>query len=79
MNGEHSLPYAFGQGSSWRVAVPITGRLSPLVYEERFSSRYDAETWINSNNGIEIIASLRSEKSRGKIAKMTAHPDQVVE
>jgi hypothetical protein len=44
---------------SWRVIVPVRGRLEPRVGREKFAFKADALAWMNSTDGKQAIALVR--------------------
>jgi hypothetical protein len=58
---EHPAAYVMELKRSWRVIVPVRGKLTPRICRERFSHRIEALTWMDSAEGQRAIASARGE------------------
>jgi hypothetical protein len=59
MAKEHPAPYAMELKRSWRVIVPVRGKLTPKICPERFACRAEAETWMGTADGQRMIAAVR--------------------
>lgn len=59
----HSPAYVAELGRSWRVVIPIRGRLAPRLWPEEFATQIEAIAWLQSEEGIEAIALQRSRRS----------------
>lgn len=50
-------PYVADVGSSrWRVVIPVAGKLSPKVRPEKFSTKAEAQAWLDSAEGSAAVA-----------------------
>src|SRR4051812_30785530 len=47
--------YAMELRRSWRVIVPVRGRLTPRICDTRFGSKADALAWMESKEGQDVI------------------------
>lgn len=47
----HSPPYVAELGQSWRIVVPIRGKLSPRLVGQTFASRQQAVQFLASEEG----------------------------
>jgi len=61
MGKEHPASYVMELKRSWRVIVPLRGRLEPRICQEKFTCKADATAWMGSDEGIRTIALLRGE------------------
>ena len=59
MTKEHPASYTMELKRSWRVIVPVRGRLEPRVCREKFAFKADALAWMNSTDGKQAIALVR--------------------
>jgi hypothetical protein len=59
MSKEHPAAYAMELKRSWRVVVPVRGKLTPRICREKFTCRAEALTWMNTAEGHQAIASAR--------------------
>src|SRR4051812_38104404 len=59
MSKEHPAAYAMELKRSWRVVVPVRGKLTPRICREKFTCRAEALTWMNTAEGHQAIASVR--------------------
>jgi hypothetical protein len=75
MSKEHPAPYAMELKRSWRVVVPVRGKLTPRICREKFTCRAEALTWMSTTEGHQAIASARGgapHKHRGEPAATLA-------
>lgn len=47
----------------WRVIVPIRGKLTPHIHPEKFSTRFAALNWLQSEEGLEEVYCRQNRKS----------------
>jgi len=59
----HSPPYVIPMKGSWRIVVPIRGKLSPKVLKETFPTKDEAGTWLGSDAGQDAVSSARGVRS----------------
>jgi len=59
MGKEHPTAYVMELKKSWRVIVPVRGRLEPRICREKFACKADAFAWMDSAEGEQTIASFR--------------------
>jgi hypothetical protein len=59
---EHSPAYVAQIRQSWRVVVPIRGRLSPKVCAPEFDTQIGAIAWLQSAAGQQEIALARATR-----------------
>jgi len=59
-----SPAYVMPMRGSWRVVVPIRGRLSPKVLPETFPTRDEAGTWLDSDAGRDAVSLARGVRSQ---------------
>lgn len=59
----HSPPYVAELGQSWRIVVPIAGKLSPRVMSHAFPNRAAAAAFLVSQEG-----QAQVEQERGRPA-----------
>jgi hypothetical protein len=57
----HSPPYVAELGRSWRIVVPIAGKLSPRVMSHAFPNRAAATAFLASQEG-----QAQVEQERGR-------------
>jgi len=76
MGKNHPAPYAMELKKSWRVIVPLRGKLEPGICPERFTSKTDALSWMHSPEGKQAIFIVRGddmqEKTPGQVGAATA-------
>jgi hypothetical protein len=65
---EHSPAYVAQIGQSWRVVVPIRGRLSAKICSPEFSTQIGAIAWLQSEEGQQEVARTRAAR-RGAAAR----------
>jgi hypothetical protein len=58
----HSPAYVMPLQGTWRVIVPIRGRLSPKVLTPEFATRAAASEWLESAEGQSVVAFERRQK-----------------
>ena len=56
---EHSPAYVAHIRQSWRVVVPIRGRLAPKICAPEFGTQIGAIAWLQSEAGQQEIARAR--------------------
>jgi len=56
----HSPAYVLEIKASWRIVVPIRGKLTPRICPEEFTTREAAVTWLASEEGTLAVDELRS-------------------
>jgi len=56
----HSPAYVLEIKASWRIVVPIRGKLTPRICPEEFATRDAAVTWLDSEEGAFAVDELRS-------------------
>ncbi len=59
---EHPPAYVAQIGRSWRVVVPIRGRLAAKVCAPQFSTQIGAIAWLQSEEGQHAIALARTTR-----------------
>jgi hypothetical protein len=60
----HYPAYAMELKRSWRVIVPVRGRLTPRICEARFGCEAEALAWMESAEGQDVIVAIRGLKGR---------------
>ena len=58
----HAPAYVMPLQGSWRVIVPIRGRLSPQVLAPEFATKAAAAEWLDSPDGHSAIAGERAPR-----------------
>lgn len=58
----HSPAYVMEIAGQWRVVVPVRGKLTPRVCPDVFSTRGDAEDWLTSGEGHQVVSELRERR-----------------
>ncbi len=63
MAGPYQAPaYPMQIAGQWRVVVPIRGKLTPRVHAHVFSNRDEADRWVRSETGRQIVAEMRERR-----------------
>jgi hypothetical protein len=60
---DQSPAYVLQIKNRWRVAIPIRGKLTPLLCPQEFLSRARAEEWLQSHEGSDAVATKRARRS----------------
>jgi hypothetical protein len=68
----HSSAYVMQLHGTWRVIVPIRGRLSPQVLAPGFATRAAASEWLGSAEGQSVIDLERTQRRPIRPAQPTA-------
>jgi hypothetical protein len=56
-------PYAANlRDSFWQIVIPVSGKLSPLVWNADFKTKLHAESWIDSEDGQAFVAETRASR-----------------
>lgn len=68
----YSPAYVMSLRGTWRVIVPIRGRLSPQVLRPEFATRAAASEWLESAEGQSLVAFERTQKRQFMPARKPA-------
>lgn len=58
-----SPPYVMRIRRSWRIVIPVRGRLTPRIHPSPFCSEAEARDWLQSTEGQETVYVLQVAKA----------------
>jgi hypothetical protein len=56
--GSPAYPFCY-HGNAWQIAIPLVGKLAPLVWKGNFPSRDRAAEWLQSETGGRFVAAAQ--------------------
>jgi len=52
-----------GRAGDWIVVIPVSGRLSPILWPTRFRTRPEAEKWLACESGRQCIGDVQTRRA----------------